>query len=94
MSTFFYNYILINVARTWERIRVAQPNQEMPLDNIESAGVIVEIADKIYKSPTMEEFWKAMAKGEARDWFNENLGMMSDVWIESEATKIIKAEYL
>ena len=32
-----YDIILVHVARTWERLRLQQPNNEMPLDNIRSA---------------------------------------------------------
>jgi len=39
-----YNIILIHTARTWERIRLKQPFQEMPHDNIASTDYIEGIA--------------------------------------------------
>ena len=44
-----HNIILVHVARTWERIRLKQPYEEMPQDNIGSAcNAIPEIAHDIY----------------------------------------------
>ena len=51
-----HNIILIHVARTWERVRIQQPYQEMPTDNIESAtSTIPEIAYLIYKSKVIQK---------------------------------------
>ena len=50
--------ILVHVARTWERIRLRQPYEEMPQDNIMSAdSSIPEIAYEIYKSEIIKNLF-------------------------------------
>lgn len=89
-----HNIILVHVARTWERIRLRQPYEEMPQDNIESAcESIPEIAYDIYKSDIIQKLidykkddwcWRTMTKGYAE---------MSDTYIEKKAEEIIYNKY-
>jgi len=90
-----HNIILIHVARTWERIRLEQPHQEMPSDNIESANsVIPEIAYVIYKTKVIQKLinydkddwnWRTMTNGYAD---------FSDTYIEQYSHEIIHDHYL
>jgi len=90
-----HDIILIHVARTWERIRLEQPHQEMPSDNIESANsVIPEIAYVIYKTKVIQKLinydkddwsWSKMTNGYAD---------FSDTYIEQYAYQIIHDDYL
>lgn len=84
-----YNIILIHTARTWERIRIKQPFQEMPLDNIESTDCIQEIATRINDDDVIQEFLKNR-KGDI--WID--VGGASDAYIEHLAEKIITEEYI
>ena len=87
--------ILVHVARTWERIRLRQPYEEMPQDNIMSAdSSIPEIAYEIYKSEIIQKLihykeenwcWRTMTKGYAG---------MSDIYIEKKAEEIIYNQFL
>ena len=85
-----FNIILIHTARTWERIRVKQPHQEMPIDNIESTECIEEVAIEIIYDDVVQEFL------ETRDWlvWVKVSGAMSDAYIESLAEQIITKNYL
>ena len=56
--------VIVHVARTWERIRLDQDNQEMPLDNIASVDAIVEIADDIMHNETV----KLLLDTDIKDW--------------------------
>jgi len=90
-----FNYILIHVARTWERVRVAQPHQEMPLDNIESADEgIPDIAEQIFFNDIIQGFLNASEEVKDGDYWDKNTGTMSDCYIEDVAHKIIIEEYL
>lgn len=90
-----YDYILIHVARTWERIRVEQPHQEMPQDNIESAeDSIPSIADTIFENDIIQGFLNASEEVKSDDYWDKNTGTMSDWYIEGVAEKIIKENYL
>lgn len=90
-----YNYILIHVARTWERVRVLQPYQEMPQDNIESAtGAIPAITDVIFKNDVIQGYLNASEEIRADNYWDKNAGTMSDWYIESVAEELIKKEYL
>lgn len=90
-----HNIILVHVARTWERIRLKQPYEEMPQDNLESAcNAIPEIAYDIYKSYIIQKLidykkhdwcWRTMTKGYAE---------MSDIYIEKKAEEIIYNNYI
>ena len=90
-----HNIILVHVARTWERIRLKQPYEEMPQDNLESAcNAIPEIAYDIYKSYIIQKLidykkhdwcWMTMTKGYAE---------MSDIYIEKKAEEIIYNNYI
>jgi len=84
-----YNIILIHTTRTWERIRIKQPFQEMPLDNIESTDCIQEIATRINDDDVIQEFIKNR-KGDI--WID--VGGASDTYIEHLAEKIITTELL
>ena len=90
-----HNIILVHVARTWERVRLRQPYEEMPQDNIMSAcNSIPAIAEEIYNSEIMQELidykgddwcWRTMTKGYAE---------MSDVYMEKKAEEIIHNQYI
>lgn len=83
-----YNTILIHTARTWERVRVKQPFQEMSYDNIESTDCIEEIATKIYEDEVIQEFIKNR-NGDI--WIK--VGGSSDTYIEHLAEQIITKEF-
>jgi len=90
-----HNIILVHVARTWERIRLKQPYEEMPQDNIESAcESIPEIAYTIYQSKIIQDLmsydgddwcWRTMTKGYANT---------SDIYIEKKSEEIIYSEFI
>jgi hypothetical protein len=82
------NILVVLVARTWERVRLSQPHEEMPKDNIESIGIIIEIASRIYNDPNIVS--------NATQWwyiYNES-DTMSDCYVERQAVKIIESEYI
>ena len=85
-----YNIILIHTARTWERVRVKQPHQEMPIDNIGSTECIEGIARTINNDDVIQEFL------ETRDGslFERSRGVMSDAYIESLAEQIIRKNFI
>lgn len=85
-----HNIILIHVARTWERIRVEQPYEEMPLDNIASTEVIEEIAFEIFKKDLIQDFIREK-DGSIWDRYGDSC---SDVYIERIAKEIIEENYL
>lgn len=85
-----HNIILIHTARTWERIRVKQPHQEMPLDNIASTEAIEGIAYDICKTDLIQEFIKTQ---DSSLWNKYGDGM-SDVYIERIATEIITKKFI
>ena len=85
-----FNIVLIHVARTWERIRVQQDFEEMPLDNLESLEVIEEIANDIME----DEHIIAFLKTREDDYFITHTDKMSDTYIEDLAEEIIKENYL
>jgi hypothetical protein len=91
-----FNYIIVHVARTWERTRMAQPYQEMPQDNIESAeGAIPDIAEEIYNDSVIQGFLKASEKVKADDYWCKNTPQgMSDCYIEALAEEKINKNYL
>jgi hypothetical protein len=89
-NRWMHDYILIHVARTWERIRVSQPHEEMPQDNIESANEgIPEIAYIIFKNDIIQGYLNASEEVKADDYWDKNTGTMSDCYIEEETHKII-----
>ena len=82
------NTILIHTARTWERMRLLRPHQEMPYDNIESVEVIEQIADEIFRDELIQEFLRTNYK---TDFFIRKTNLMGDMYIEDlAATKINK----
>jgi len=85
-----FNIILIHTARTWERIRVKQPHQEMPIDNIGSTECIEEIATTINDDDVVQEFLETR-DGEV--WAKVD-GGSSDSYIESMAEQIITKNYI
>lgn len=91
-----YEYILIHVARTWERTRMAQPYQEMLQDNIESAeDAIPTIATTIFANDVIQGFLKASEEVKSDDYWEKNTKEgMSDWFIEALAEVIINEEYL
>jgi len=92
---FIYNYILVNTARTWERLRVSMPNQEMPHDNIASVDEIIEVAEHIYQDPVIQGFINATEEVKRNDyWLKNTEEGMSDIYIEAQAQMIIQEWYL
>jgi hypothetical protein len=91
-----FNTILIHVARTWERVRVAQPFQEMPQDNIESADdSIPTIAEEIFFNDVIQGFLNASEKVQEDDYWDKNTKEgMSDSYIEALAEQKIIENYL
>lgn len=95
MKKFIWNYVLVNVARTWERVRVTEENQEMPLDNIQSVDAIIDISDKIYNGSVIQGFIYANEIGIVNDyWVKHTEEGMSDSFIEAEAERIIREDFL
>lgn len=85
-----YNIILVHVARTWERLRLNQPHQEMPLDNIESAEEFQIIALYIINSELVQEF---ITKQDGSIWDKFGDGC-SDAYIERISAEYITKNYL
>tara|TARA_R110000868_G_scaffold188389_1_gene431120 strand:+ start:710 stop:994 length:285 start_codon:yes stop_codon:yes gene_type:complete len=85
-----FNIILVYVSRTWERIRLTQPFEEMSMDNISSVDFIVEVADDIYDNDIIQGF---VGDTTQQDYFLNTVGVLSDTYIESEAEKIIRKEF-
>jgi hypothetical protein len=81
---------MIHVARTWERIRLKQPYQEMPLDNIASTDAIEEISYDVFKTDLIQDF---IRKPDGAIWDRYGDGA-SDVYIERIATEIIEKHYI
>jgi hypothetical protein len=95
MNRDIYNIILIHTARTWERIRITQPHQEMPFDNIGSTEQIENIASTIYNGDIIQGFLNAPDDLSKDRWWIDNVDDgMSDVYIENEVERIINNVYL
>lgn len=91
MKKYIFNTVLVHVARTWERIRLEQPYQEMPYDNIESVDEIVRVTDHIMLDEVIK---KLIEHGELYwDWEVETKGKasFSDEYIEQIATQKINS---
>ena len=89
---FVFNVVLVHVSRTWERLRIRQPYEEMPLDNIESVDEIVSISDYIMEDDVIKDF---ILNHNDPDWNWEertkNIACFSDQYIEHLAEiEIIK----
>lgn len=94
MKRYMFNTILVHVARTWERVRISQEGEEMPLDNIESVDAIVEIADEILRDKVIQKLIRCKDHSNW-DWDEEAEGFgCSDAYIESLAETLIIREYL
>lgn len=94
MKKFVFNISVVHTARTWERIRIKQKHEEMPLDNIESAEAIIEIAEEIQNDEVIQRFIKCKDY-DSWDWQKETFfHYFSDAYIEYLAEKIIKEKYL
>lgn len=94
-TRWMHDYILIHVARTWERVRMTQPHQEMPQDNIESAeDSIPTITYTIFNNDIIQGFLTASEEVKSDDYWSKNTGTMSDWYIEQLAEDIIKKDYL
>lgn len=93
MNRYIFNTILVHVSRTWERMRLKQEFEEMPLDNIESVDAILNVTKIVFSDKIIQEFIDIDVDD---DWdWNEKTGYgCSDVYIEALAEKIIIAEYL
>lgn len=85
-----HDTIVVHVSRTWERIRLEQPFQEMPDDNIASVDTILEISYTILKDKVIQDF---LVRQSGDVWLETDEGM-SDIYIETLAEKIIKENYL
>jgi len=95
MNRDIYNIILIHTARTWERLRLTQPHQEMPYDNVGSTDEIQEVASTIYNNDIIQGFLNAPDNLSKDRWWMDNVPEgMSDEYIENEAERIISNEYL
>ena len=95
MNREFYNIILIHTARTWERLRLTQPHQEMPYDNIGSIEEIEHIASTIYHNDIIQGFLNAPDDLSKDRWWIDNVDEgMSDTYIEGQAEQILLDEYL
>ena len=92
MNREIYNIILVHTARTWERMRIAQPYQEMPFDNIASVEEIEHIASVIYHNDIIQGFLTDVTQEDY--WVNNTDEGISDSYIENEAEGIINREYL
>jgi len=92
-KTQLFNIVLVHVARTWERLRIEQQHEEMPLDNIESAEAIVGIADEIMEDKVLLKF-RIPEENANWDWDRESGEGCSDIYIEKLAYEKIIAEYL
>jgi len=94
-TRWMHDYILIHVARTWERVRMTQPHQEMPQDNIESAeDSIPSITYTIFNNDIIQGFLTASEEVKSDNYWGKNTGTMSDWYIEQVAEDIIKKDYL
>ena len=85
-----YNIILIHTARTWERLRLTQEHEEMPLDNISSTEAIEEVSTEIINSVIIQEF---LTHRDGSIWDRSGYGC-SDAYIDNPATKILVTEFL
>jgi hypothetical protein len=96
MNREIYNIILVHTARTWERMRIAQPYQEMPFDNIGSTDEIEEIATTIYNNDIIQNFLSIVGNRLSTNefWIESTAEGISDVYIENQAEHIINNEYL
>ena len=92
MNQEIYNIILVHTARTWERMRIARPYQEMPFDNIASVEEIEHIASVIYHNEIIQGFLTDVTQEDY--WVNSTDEGMSDTYIENQAEYIINDEYL
>ncbi len=91
MKKYVKKIVLIHTARTWERLRLLQPNEEMPFDNIGSTDEIVEISEKIMKDKIIKGFIKTKNKS---DYFERKTNELSDTYIENLAEKLIFEIYI
>ena len=91
MNREIFNIVLVHTSREWERVRITQPHQEMPYDNIGSVDEIESIASRIYYNDVIQGFIKAENRDEY--WIKNTSEGMSDSYIESEASRII-TEYI
>jgi hypothetical protein len=85
-----YNIILVHVSRTWERVRLEQPNEEMPLDNIGSAYEMSAIADYVIRMEIVQEFL-LNRDGSIWDTYGDKF---SDVYIERVSREYIQRNYI
>ena len=92
MNREIFNIILVHTSREWERVRVNQPHQEMPFDNIGSVDEIQSIASRIYNNDVMQGFIKAASRDGY--WIKNTSEGMSDSYIENEANRIITNEVI
>jgi hypothetical protein len=87
-----FNIVLVHTARTWERIRIEQPYEEMPADNIGSVNEIIQIAEEIVKlDPVLVKFIGSAS--DEWDWFEESGEDFSDTYIEKVAEQKIMNEF-
>ena len=95
MNREIYNIVLVHTARTWERMRLTQPYQEMPFDNIASTEEIEHVASVIYHNDIIQGFINLTDDLSKDRWWIDNVDEgMSDAYIEGQAEQILLDEYL
>lgn len=85
-----HDTIVVHVARTWERLRLKQPLQQMPDDNIQSVDTILEISSTLLKDSVLQDF---LFQQSGDVWAKTKEGL-SDVYIENLAEREIKENYI
>jgi hypothetical protein len=73
-------------------MRIAQPYEEMPFDNIGSIDEIEHIASVIYHNDIIQGFLTDVTQEDY--WVDNTDEGMSDVYIEGQAEQILLDEYL
>ena len=89
-----HDIILIHTARTWERIRLTKPFNEMVQDNIQSStDAIPEIAYIVLQDSIIQKLLKY--NGDTWNWYDITNGVASasDEYIQHLANKLINKYY-
>jgi hypothetical protein len=66
----------------------------MPLDNIQSVTAIIEISETIYNGSVIQGFTNVSKIQREVYWIRTTMEGMSDSFIEAEAERIIRQDYL
>tara|TARA_R110000751_G_scaffold28441_1_gene74171 strand:- start:14 stop:247 length:234 start_codon:yes stop_codon:yes gene_type:complete len=76
-------------------MRLTQPYQEMPFDNIASTEEIEHVASVIYHNDIIQGFINLTDDLSKDRWWIDNVDEgMSDAYIEGQAEQILLDEYL